>query len=197
MLSLNIKKINILNAYLLAIVLAGSLIYCCNNILLFVPFSKYNSTESQKIVRNFFNSIKEEKFYSQNKEDGVIYSLILLLNLPVKGGKYVEFGTESGQECNTRYLREKLGWTGLLIDGFRKNLAINLHKEIILYSNVLQLFRKYNVSKNVDVFSEDTDYADYWIVEKVVSSYRPKIVIHEVNQMPPEFCVTVPKPRLI
>jgi len=46
----------------------------------------------------------------------------------------------------------------------------------------------------MDIFSEDTDYADYWIVEKVLTKYKPKIVIHEVNQQLPEKCVTVPKP---
>ena len=28
----------------------------------------------------------------------------------------------------------------------------------------------------------------------MLKSYRPKIVIHEVNQQPPKLCVTVPKP---
>ena len=195
MFSLNVKKFNKLNLYLLAILLIAIFFYCSNNMLFLPTFSKYNATESQKIVENFFNSIKEKKLHSQNKEDGVILSLISLLNLHMTGGIYVEFGTESGKECNTRYLRETLKWSGLLMDGYRANSAINLHREIILYSNVIQLFKKYNVSKEFDLFSEDTDYADYWIVKKVISLYRPKLVIHEVNQNPPHMCVTVPKPK--
>jgi len=80
------------------------------------------------------------------------------------------------------------------MDGGNNNPSINLHKESIFYSNVVDLFKKYGVDKNVDIFSEDTDYADYWIVEQVIKSYRPKIVIHEVNQQPPDSCVTVPRP---
>jgi len=93
-------------------------------------------------------------------------------------------------------LREKLGWQGLLMDGNNNIPAINLHREIILYSNVTALFEKYGVDKNVDIFSEDTDYADYWIVKQVLKSYRPKLIIHEVNQKPPEICVTVTKPGI-
>ena len=72
------------------------------------------------------------------------------------------------------------------MDGSHENFTINLHKEIILHENVVDLFEKYKVSKNdLDIFSEDTDYADYWIVEKVLQSgYRPKIVVHEINQQP-------------
>jgi hypothetical protein len=41
--------------------------------------------------------------------------------------------------------------------------------------------------------SEDTDYADYWIVEKILTKYRPKVLIHEVNQQTPDKCVVVEK----
>ena len=44
-----------------------------------------NSNASLILIERFFNSIKEKKIYSQNKEDGVILSLISLLNLPKKG----------------------------------------------------------------------------------------------------------------
>ena len=81
------------------------------------------------------------------------------------------------------------------MDGSNENKELNLHKEIILHSNVLDLFQKYNVNKDFDLFSEDTDYADYWIVEKVISKYRPKIVVHEVNSQVPDVCVAIPKPK--
>lgn len=83
------------------------------------------------------------------------------------------------------------------MDGGHQDLSINLHQESIMHDNILDLFQKHNVADDIDVFSEDTDYADYWIVEKVLSKYHPKIVIHEVNQQPPEVCVTVPKPSTL
>ena len=80
-----------------------------------------------------------------------------------------------------------------MMDGSHQDLSINFHQEIILHSTILDLFEKYKVPIELDIFSEDTDYADYWIVEKVMTKYKPKIVIHEVNQQ--DRCVTVPKPE--
>lgn len=50
-------------------------------------------------------SKNEWKVYSQNKEDGVIYQLIELLDLTFENfGKnfFVEIGTQSGIQCNSR-----------------------------------------------------------------------------------------------
>jgi len=166
-----------------------------------IQFFKRNSTyPNNKVLKinEFYNDLskRELKIYSQYKEDGIIMRLMELMN-KTRNGFYVEFGSENGNECNTRNLRENFNWTGLLMDGSHDNLTINLHKETITHLNILELFLKYNVTDNIDLLSEDTDYADYWIVEKILTKYRPKIVIHEVNQQLPEFCVTVPKSDLL
>ncbi len=81
---------------------------------------------------------------------------------------------------------------------FAEVVKINLKKEFIRHDNILDLFAKYNVPIDLDLFSEDTDYGDFWIVEKVLEKYKPKIVVHEINQQKPPACVTVQKPdRLI
>jgi hypothetical protein len=59
----------------------------------------------------------EKKIFSQNGEDGVmdwIYE-----HIPGGEGtkKYVEFGVQDGSECNSRYFRERKGWSGLMMDG--------------------------------------------------------------------------------
>ena len=151
--------------------------------------------EDKSKIKLFYNEIfkNEYKVFSQSKEDGVIMKLLEFIN-KTRNGFYVEFGTQQGLECNTRNLRENYAWKGLLMDGLYENLSINLHKEPILHSNILELFEKYKIEKDFDLLSEDTDYADYWIVEKILTKYRPKILVHEVNQQGPELCVTVPKP---
>ena len=158
------------------------------------PHANKTNLDDDKIV-NFYESIsrKEMRVFSQNMEDGVILALLEFLKINTTG-YYVEFGTENAAQCNTRNLRENLAWTGLLMDGSNENLNINLHKETILHSNIIELFEKHKVPKEFDLFSEDTDYGDFWIVEKVLEVYKPKIVIHEINQQLPERCVTVPKP---
>ena len=151
--------------------------------------------KSINVIYDFYNWISnsEKKVYSQDGEDGVFEMLIDFIKIKRTNGYYVEIGTQNCQECNSRYLRERYQWTGLLLDGFNEDPMINLHKETILFSNVLSLFEKYKVPIEFDILSEDTNYADYYIVEAILTKYRPKIVVHEVNQQPGNLCVTVQK----
>jgi len=190
---INLKVINKLIIFLLLLILIFSFIHYNN-----LSRDSYDSYDSYDLsltkIKGFYESIKEEHIYSQNKEDGVTLSLINFLGL--KNGTYVEFGVEDGSQTNTRILREKYNWKGLMMDGSGgDNLKINKRQESISYSNILELFEKYDVPKELDLFSEDTDYADYWIVEQVLTQYRPKIVIHEINQQPADRCVTIEKPK--
>ena len=136
---------------------------------------------------------REFNVYSQNHEDGVIKKTMDLLGLSYSG-YYVEFGCEDGSEINTRYLRQSFNWTGLLMS---ENSEINLHKEFIMHWNVTRLFKKHKVPVELELFSEDTDYADYWIVEAVLKEYKPKVVVHEVYQQPGDICVTVLKVTIL
>lgn len=77
------------------------------------------SSTSLQIIRHlaFLERIqnRESKLYSQNKEDGVIE--YIFDNIGTTDKYYVEFGTENGNEINTRKLYEYYGWDGLLMDG--------------------------------------------------------------------------------
>jgi hypothetical protein len=146
---------------------------------------------------DFYNSFyhSESKIYSQNKEDGVTDRILAYLNLNKPPGFFVEFGCGDGNEINTRFAREKYNWTGLLLSGFNENKEISLHKEMILHSNILGLFEKHSVPIELDLLSVDTDYADYWIMESIFTKYKPKVIVHEVNQQ--KTCVTVAKPAAL
>ena len=126
----------------------------------------------------------EEKIYSQNGEDGILIRLLLLVGS--KFNSYVEFGVEQGDECNSRILREYFGFQGLMMDGDNENEAINLRKEFITETNVLDLFSKYDVSPSFDVLSLDVDMFDYWILARILASYRPRVIVVETN---PSLCV--------
>lgn len=121
----------------------------------------------------------ENKIFSQNGEDGITLEIIKRLN--IKNGYYVEFGTQNGSECNTRILREKHNWTGLLMDGSHQNNTINLQKEFITRENIVELFNKYNVPNYFNLLSIDIDYNDFYVLHKILEKYTIDIVILEYN----------------
>lgn len=134
----------------------------------------------------------EDSIFSQNGEDGI---LIYLLNLiGMKSKSYVEFGVEDGIQCNTRILREKFGFKGLMMDGGYLNLDIGLMKEFITESNILELFKKYSIPLEFDVLSIDIDMFDLWVLIRLLRDglFRPRIIVVETN---PTLCMSNPKDR--
>ena len=80
-----------------------------------------------------------------------------------------------------------------MFDGGHADPQIDLNKEMIHANTVVEMFQKYNIPSEIDFLSEDTDYADYWIVSAILTQYRPKVLAHEINQQTGEKCVTVPR----
>ena len=62
----------------------------------------------------------EFRVYSQWSEDGIIEWI--LQNLPIGPKTFIEFGVETFQEANTRFLIENRNWKGLVIDGSDENI---------------------------------------------------------------------------
>jgi FkbM family methyltransferase len=127
-----------------------------------------------KDINNYSHGV-----FSQNGEDGIIQSIFKAIGTTDK--YFVEFGTQDGSECNTRYLREKNGWHGLMMDGGFKNSFIGLQKEFITLGNILHLFKKYKVPDTFDLLSIDIDGNDFYIWNKICTKYKPRVIIVEYN----------------
>lgn len=56
-------------------------------------------------------------------------------------GYYVEVGTQSGEQCNTRYLRVRYGFQGLMVDdNFQNTLVNQKRRRLILSIHCLRSF---------------------------------------------------------
>ena len=115
----------------------------------------------------------ERRYFSQNGEDGIIQEIFRRIG--VKTSYYVEFGVEDGKECNTRFLRESQGWTGLMMDREHENPDINLRRESVTRENIETLFRKYGVPSEFDLLSIDIDSNDYYVFEQI-RSFSPIMI---------------------
>jgi len=99
----------------------------------------------------------ECKIFSQNGEDGILLWLFANIGTINHPPRFVEFGVENGAQCNTRFLRQHLGWQGLMMDGSNQNLAINLQQEMISPENINDLLAKYQTPSLLDLLSIDVE----------------------------------------
>ncbi|CAE7378203.1 unnamed protein product [Symbiodinium microadriaticum] len=117
--------------------------------------------------------------FSAALNDGVLERLLALLGPGQR--QFVEIGTQLGDQCNTRYLRARHGFHGLMIDDNFGNADINLTTHRVTPENVVSLFQEFMVPSTFDVLSLDTDGNQWllWLNLCRVGQYRPRIVMIE------------------
>ncbi|CAF1488242.1 unnamed protein product [Adineta ricciae] len=136
-------------------------------------------------IRKFHE--KEFKIFSQNGEDGVLLWIFANIGTVNSPPRFVEFGTENGNECNTRFLRQQLGWEGLMMDGNHDIPSINLFKEMVTAENINQLLEKYQTPALIDLLSIDLDFDDYYVWKSILQAnrYHARVVVIEYNYLIP------------
>ena len=142
--------------------------------------------------------IREWKMYSQQGQDGVIDSIFSSIGAKNSPPVCIEFGFNAlrlcgGSGANTAHLIQNKGWNGLLFDGGRENLEMNLRKEFMTSSNVCAVFHKYDVPHEPDYVSIDVDSCDLWIFKAMLKDYKPQVVSVECNpNIPLRYAITFP-----
>ncbi len=122
----------------------------------------------------------ERKVFSLNGEDGIIEAIFDRFG---EGTKYfVEFGCQDGAQTSTRLLRERKGWTFLLMDGDYEDLSINLHREFVSASQICGTFSKYLVLRQIALLSVDIDLKTLDVLEQILRcGYSPRVIVVEYN----------------
>jgi hypothetical protein len=126
-----------------------------------------------------------KKVHSQRGQDGIIE--FIFQNISTTNKFCVEFGfnsksLEGGSGANTANLILNNGWGGILFDGGFENSSINLHKEMLSFDNIGDVFRKHSVPQEPDYVSIDVDSIDLWLLKgMLLAGYRPRLVSVEYN----------------
>lgn len=97
---------------------------------------------------------------------------------------FVEFGYSWHLLSNSEYLR-RAGWRGVRFDLNYSQPAASLYSEQITATNILEVFGRHDVPKDVDFVSIDIDSCDIWVFLALVapnSPYRPRVVQIEYNR---------------
>lgn len=167
-------------------------------------YTKYLTIKLQQLLKKYYirrsNILKhqnplclrnyEEKIFSQYGEDGILKEIFRRLG--ITEGFSVEFGIEDGSECNTRNLLEKEHWSGVLMDGGAKNVEsaqklyanyekVKIIEAFITAENILEIFEGLLIPTSFDLLSVDIDGNDYWIWERILTGYNPKVIVIEYN----------------
>lgn len=134
----------------------------------------------------------EFKVFSQWGDDGIIAWIAHQLRL--EDPFFVEFGVQTYEESNTRFLLQSQNWSGLIIDG-NKDFIDYIKKDRLYWKHDLRaenlFITKDNIDgflgskcpkKDIDLLSIDIDGNDYWILE-AINSVSAKILICEYNSL--------------
>jgi len=135
----------------------------------------------------------EQKVYSQNGEDGILKEI--LRRIGVQHGFFVEFGVETGTECNCARLARDEQWSGVFFEAapelshnckltIRCFLAFAVSKPPSLPANIEELLAAHRVPADFDVLSIDIDGNDYWVWKAIVR-WQPRVVAIEFNAVFP------------
>jgi hypothetical protein len=143
------------------------------------------------------------KVYSQHDEDGIIQEIFRRIGTSTRS--FVEFGVETGVECNTVKLLIE-GWRGLWIEAnaqsckgisanfeaFLKDRRLTLQQSMVTAENINRLIKDGGLTGEIDLLSIDIDFNDYW-VWKAIDTVSPRVVAIEYNAgLRPPLSVTVP-----
>jgi hypothetical protein len=138
------------------------------------------------------------KAYSQNDEDGIL--LEIFNRIGTRDRRFIEFGVETGRECNTALLLMD-GWSGLWLDGsathvseVRRNHAVaisegrlSIQQAMVTAENIDGLLGAWaGGAQDIDLLSIDIDGNDYWVWQ-AITTVRPRVVVIE-------YCATYPPP---
>jgi len=145
-----------------------------------LPRFKDLPSEEEK-RKNFDINFFERRVFSQNGEDGILEFIFDEIGITNK--YFVEFGVDDGRVCNTKYLKEKKSWNGLMMD-CKEDRPIYIKKEFVTAENINDLFEKYQVPHHFDLLSIDVDFNDFWLW-KALENYSPRFVVIEFNSSIP------------
>lgn len=153
-----------------------------------IRMSKYGKTilaPPEKIVYSCFG---EQRIISKLLEEGNAANIINFC---------VDLGASDGLTFSNTYPLYKKGWKGLCVEARScafSDLAfsyrdlpnkITLFNEFVTPHNVLDIFRLSKVPKDFGLLSLDIDSYDYFVLEKILEEYRPKIICTEINELIP------------
>lgn len=166
---------------------------------------KINNMLSVFSKRANINSIKAKlKDYSVHDEEKIISYIIGQLNISKENQFFVDIGASDGISASNTYALYNKNWDGLALECDSNKFAalatlycdelpyIMLSKNKINPDNVEYLLKSHQVPNEFGFLSLDIDGYDFYVLDKIMGSYRPSLICTEINErIPPPIKFTV------
>ena len=156
-------------------------------------------------------SLFEQRYFSQNGEDGII--LFIVDQLQLEKGTFLEIGSGDRLQCMGANLALCQGWNGVLLDAasFESRTIVDriydkyqkLHGSTVISDN--SFLTKENMqhrlsgwlqrlgTTQIDLLSIDINGNDYHILKDILKVISPKVLCLEYNgSIPPHLSLTIP-----
>lgn len=141
-------------------------------------------------------ALTKRRGFSNFAEENILEELIARLFPKGCNRTAVDIGASDGKRGSNTLFLFKNGWRGVGIESDSRKLCklARTYKYFpdvaacrlgVTPANVVPLLKAYSIEREFEVLSLDIDSYDYFVLEAILSSYRPSIVISEINEKIP------------
>ncbi|MBT4447590.1 MAG: hypothetical protein HOD06_02510 [Candidatus Komeilibacteria bacterium] len=145
----------------------------------FPQLSPSSNLGEEKVIKKYLKYIKRKDNYCVDiaASDGMTQSNTLFLYKKNWGGLAVEFDSKK---------------FAILSSHYKKFPNVTLMKVKVTPDNVLAILKSSSTPKNFTFLNLDIDSYDYFVLDKLLSDYRPRLICSEINEkIPPPIKFTV------
>jgi FkbM family methyltransferase len=115
----------------------------------------------------------------------------------------VDIAASDGLTMSNTYFLFEQGWSGLAVECDREKFAalasnyidfsnVSLSKSLVTPDNILSLLEANQVPKDFGLLNLDIDGYDHFILDKILTTFRPTLICAEINEkIPPPLKFTV------
>lgn len=134
--------------------------------------------------------------FSTFGEEQILGRLVAELLPPEHNRVVVDIGAGNGIRASNTYALFRDGWDGVCFeyDGHKMSLLAKAYQYFngvalarcrVTPDNVVPLLRAHGVRKDFSVLNLDIDSYDYWVLDALLSDFRPRLVVTEINEKIP------------
>jgi hypothetical protein len=134
--------------------------------------------------------------FSNFGEQEIIEKYITQFQIAEQSKSIIDIGAGDGVRKSNTFSLFMKGWSGVGIE-YDNRKAAGMANAYQFYPeafacrcqvtpfNIVNLFEAYSIDPNFGILSLDIDGYDYWVLEAILASYRPRLIVSEYNEKIP------------